>query len=746
MPDNLRRFMISFWEKGKYTLCLFLPPIFLLSPVVAQYPFPQHGSQYSDMVISHFPNAYYLIESLVRWRVIPLWSSTILSGYPFVANPLSGMWYLPNWIALIFPLPVGINLLIIVHLIWGGIGVFRLLKNEGVSNVAALFGGLAFELMPKLFAHFGAGHVSMIFAVCWTPWLIICAQDTRASKPGKTNKKYQFLSHIVFPALVLSSIIFADIRWIGYSTLLWIAYLGTEWLSRKTINSKLENNQAINEKRNIWSLFQRIIFPIVLAIGLTAPFLLPFFEYVQLSTRSILSSKDILVFSLPPTKLLGLFFPPFGDYYEWIIYPGVVLFILAGISWVTKNHSKYKTYWTIIFIVTLFFAFGSYLPGAALFTRIPGINLMRVPSRIIFISGMSIACVAARGLDEILYKKSGMNLQAVKLLLAAFVAFLILLNIGAAWLTAQWVKNFIWSLIFGCLGSFTIWVIIQRKAPIIWGIVIFGVCIIDWMVVDRSLFSTRSAQQVLEENQSVVDYLLQDNDIFRVYSPSYSLPQQAAVINGIELADGIDPLQLAGYVDFMEEASGVTIDGYSVTLPPFENGNPTRDNQSAKPNPELLGLLNVKYVVAEYDINVDGLEFVAKFDQSYLYKNQYWLPRVWLQSLDEPIGTNISSVADIYWSPNRIQISLEPCDENQRLFLSELYYPGWQVYINGQKKQIEVLWELFRTVEIQPGDKIIEFRFSPYSLYWGLLICFTTLLLMTGTLFLYEHQSQPYTS
>src|SRR5512146_1150158 len=103
---------------------LFLLPILVLLPHLAEFPF-QPGATFSDLVVSHYPNALFLKRALLTWKTIPLWSPAILSGYPFAANPLSGLFYPPGWLALLFPLPLGFNLILVVHLIWGGAGMYR---------------------------------------------------------------------------------------------------------------------------------------------------------------------------------------------------------------------------------------------------------------------------------------------------------------------------------------------------------------------------------------------------------------------------------------------------------------------------------------------------------------------------------------------------------------------------------------------------------------------------------------------
>src|SRR5512146_1883271 len=104
---------------------LFILPVLILLPHLAQFPF-QPGSSFSDLLVSHFPNGIYLQRALSQWRTVPLWSPAILSGYPFGADPLSGLYYPPGWLALLFPLPLGFNLVVVLHLIWGGMGMYRL--------------------------------------------------------------------------------------------------------------------------------------------------------------------------------------------------------------------------------------------------------------------------------------------------------------------------------------------------------------------------------------------------------------------------------------------------------------------------------------------------------------------------------------------------------------------------------------------------------------------------------------------
>ncbi len=53
------------------------------------------------------------------------------------------------------------------------------------------------------------------------------------------------------------------------------------------------------------------------------------------------------------------------------------------------------------------------------------------------------------------------------------------------------------------------------------------------------------------------------------------------------------------------------------------------------------------------------------------------------------------------------------------LVVSEIYYPGWDVWVDGQRGAIYPAEELLRGIELAPGLHEIDMRFRPTSLYLG---------------------------
>jgi hypothetical protein len=200
----------------------------------------------------------------------------------------------------------------------------------------------------------------------------------------------------------------------------------------------------------------------------------------------------------------------------------------------------------------------------------------------------------------------------------------------------------------------------------------------------------------------------------RVLSPSYSLPQPVAVIAGLELADGIDPLQLASYRDFMAASLGFSPDDYSVTLPPFPDGDPTKA-WAAAVDSQRIGLLNVSYVLSAFPLEADGLTLEERPEGTYVYRNANARPRAWIQpSVGE--GAEWTRVDEIDRSVDLIRIrAMGP----GTLVVSQPMYPGWHAAIDGRGAPIETVYGVLQAVQLTPGEHDIEFAFRPGSVYFG---------------------------
>ena len=67
-------------------------------------------------------------------------------------------------------------------------------------------------------------------------------------------------------------------------------------------------------------------------------------------------------------------------------------------------------------------------------------------------------------------------------------------------------------------------------------------------------------------------------------------------------------------------------------------------------------------------------------------------------------------------------------DANGFLFTSEIYYPGWRAYVDGEESKIYKTNYIFRAVYLTPGSHTIVFKYDPFSFKIGLCVSLLTLL------------------
>ena len=677
---------------------LLVPALFVIIRGWNGFAYPSANAPFSDLTLSHHTFIDYIRQQILENRTFPFWYPTILSGTPLVANPLAGIWYPFGWPAFVLPLPFAFNLLVGLHLSWGALGMYLLLRQQRLGIVASLFGGLAFGLMPKLFAHYGAGHLTLMYAVPWTPWLLFTTRLGTKYRP-------------ILSAMILALIFLADVRWAVYAGLLWLGWL--------VVQSYGNINESTREKIR----YIGILFPI--AALLSACLALPMVEYSSLSTRANLTNEDIFTNSLTYPGLLGIFYPPLqGSAHESILYFGSIVFLLSLLALFIIKGNRLVQFWSVVALGALIFSLGSNLPILAPISYLPGFNLLRVPTRALFILGMALAFLAAITVDQANHLQIAPYRKWANLLITAALAFVGLITSLILVLTdPQDITPFVWGLLAVLASAVFLWLWVNQKIGFsIFIAGIFILLILDAGLSGQTALAYRSKESVWAEDEPLAAYLVNDPEQFRIYSPSFSLLQHLAVSYNLELTDGVDPLQLKNYVEYMKSATGIPWEGYSVILPGIAPDE--EDNSGYTPDPKKLGLLNVKYILADYDLPAsDGLALIEQIDATRIYENLYAKSRAWVIT-EEPGGKPAEySMDDITWTPNRITFTSRGPGQ---LFLSEIAYPGWQATIDGERVEIHTAGGILRSVDLHDRQQQVEFVFRPISFFAGLTISVIT--------------------
>lgn len=193
-------------------------------------------------------------------------------------------------------------------------------------------------------------------------------------------------------------------------------------------------------------------------------------------------------------------------------------------------------------------------------------------------------------------------------------------------------------------------------------------------------------------------------------------------------------------------------------------------------HPQMLGLTSLRYYVSKnksprldeaWELSYEKNDEDSAF---YVYENKHALPRVYVvdsyilshseeESL-KAVRANISSLSGsvvleggapsfpsaptrqtrgkariVNYGINEVILNVETARPSL-VVLTDIYYPGWQAFVDGAKRPIWRANSLFRAVEIGPGEHTITFKYRPASLYWGLTVSLVTLALIVVGLIL----------
>ncbi len=618
---------------GLLLACVGLGPNALPYPPAQQTPptsenlrlVPQ-GWPFSDAVITHWPNALFLQRS-IRTGAFPLWRPLIMSGQPFATNPLNKVWYPPQWLVVVLPVTLHLNLLIWAHLVLAGLGMRALGCRLGLGTSTASIIGVAYAFTPRIAAATGAGHLDILYASAWFPW-VLWAIHRAVMDAGRARQNGAVLG------IIGALCIMADMR-LGLFAFAAGGALAI-WLSGQ-LNPARRRSAAL-----------AIAFGAALAIGLTAVQWLPLLDLVPYLSRSGMTEADAAVFSLRPARLITLLLPNRGGSQETMIYVGLPVLILAVIG--LARSPRRHIVWIVVAVIGGLYALGDQgFLWPVLVRLVPPLLWLRVPSRAWIAVVIALIILAGFGLESLVGRRSHTRLAVGLLAFGAVISLLAVFSsvpVGTLAATAGG------SLAMGAL------LLAQNRLQAS-TVIVLGCAVIALDLVWMDISLVRGLpQSIWLDSYAPVAQALLDAGVTRLYSPDYSLPQEAAAYWNIPELGGVDPFQLRGYVSAFEAATGVRAAGYSVTLPAYNSPDPRTANRDMPIDAEKLAQWNVSHVLSGFPIDAADLRLTQRVEGLYLYENTR-----------RPQG-----VAVAWDGPNRFTAS----NKGDQVVNVEAWAPGWQ--------------------------------------------------------------------
>ncbi|MBL8147514.1 MAG: hypothetical protein JNL34_14125 [Anaerolineae bacterium] len=560
------------------------------------------GAVYSDAATSHYPAALFLRQSFLEDGQFPLWREWFMAGAPFAANPLNKTAYPLQWAGLLLDPVAFLNMSVVLHLVLAGWGMWRWSCELGLGLSDELVSALAYMLAPRLLTGLGAGHLDLIYAAAWWPWLMMAAMRLGRSAAWQD---------VLWCALFAALLVLADVRLALYALPTAAIAFGVAWW------------RAGKPRRALWFGLMSA----ALAGGLALAVIAPLVGWSPWMNRGAQTAAEAAAYSLGVGNLPGVLFPLAAGSLETVTYLGLATLILALVgAW--KLPKSWR--WALLagLVLVILWAFGPNTPLWALLAGQGGLLAwFRVPARIWYLVALIAAPLAGLGIETLLRvqprPKEGQakvyrwyRLAAFGLLVASALTGLALLTIPAASASGL---HILLAGVSTCIVLLLMLAGRLRGRTLYWAFV--ALLLLDAALGARAWIEWRPLQPWLDSFGAVIGFLREDGAA-RVYSPDYSLPQEVAASAGIRLFGGVDPFQIAGVTEAVLQAGGISSSSYSVVVPPMlVRDGEAGFNRETVPNSALLAEWDVSHVIAGYPIEAAGLELVDVVNEVYVYRN-----------------------------------------------------------------------------------------------------------------------------
>lgn len=763
-----------------YLLLLGLTLIFF-APLVL-HPGKILYSDYSDILAEHLPAKEFLVRSWQETGEIPLWCPYQFGGMPFVHDIQVGVLYplhLPLYLLPVELVGAGLSWLVVLHIYLAGCTMYFYAAHRGLTTSGALIAAIGYMFAGKWMLHMLLGGHYITLGMVWLPLVLYWLEEAiRRHGLGQAT-----LAGVAFGLVVLGT----HPQWIFYSGLfvaLWTLTPALEeagYLSGSDVRSNGRTSRALLwwAGLGLWTA--------TIAAGLGAVHLLPTLEATPYSTRSLgvvptgqvggaLYATCWLVGPALSTAPANFMWDERGGFGLLWLFCGLVAYLLG------RPRERFQ-----VGIVLLLLAFA--LGGGVLLQHLPVFKLFRQPTRMHLITTFPLAFLAGQSVDVL--ARGGLKPRRPRLLLASLVGvtlLLVALDVAVIRQTERPLRiEPYWyvlpgTLLVGC------WLIGRRPAPgpMPWAaLLLIDVWSLAWPLVavrtHDEIFPETASLRFLREHR-VEHYRVLDRETSATRNASpFGSGSPVAIMNGIPSLRGYNPfdvLRYKEYLQFMADSADPLRPFYShLTFPII--------NDCLIANRSLCDLLGVRYVLqpaapkfalkGEPPLTPEnGWTRVAVDDKPVVFdfldggmcqmppfailENQTVLPRAFVVGKAEPLPVGPEKIlkalkttpfqkvvllegelpqtpgSEMFlppmiteYLPNRVTINGHS-EQPGWLVLSDVWYPGWKCWIDGQECGIRRANYLFRAVPLPPGDHQVVFRFEPASWTWGLRISAGTIL------------------
>jgi hypothetical protein len=656
----------------------------------------------------------------VSWHngIFPLWDPHVWGGQPLVGQMQPGAAYPPNWLLFLLPLRdghiqlAGLHGYFILTHFFAALTCFWLCRDLGRTVGASIFAGFAFALGGLV------GSIEWPQMLNGAVWIPLCLLFYFRSVRGQAR-----LASAAFAGTFLGIAFLSGHHQIPTFAALMMAGL---WLVE------------FWRTRNQWprTLQQAGVFVLFAAL-VSALQTLPAYEYGTHAIRFVGSQNGVFwgqyvpyivhqQYSLAPADLTGLLLSA-GHPYTFM---GITVVTLALLGfWLGFGDRVVRLLGgTCIGAILLALGSSSVFHGIA-YLLIPMVEKARSPAMAIVIAQLAFAVMASYGIDALRQRSPGRWPMAVLLTIGVLpwpaLAIVSSIRPEAAHEYGQFAVAALAALaVAAVLHGWQIKQISEGAAVALLAIT----ALFELGTVTGQSFRHRETPggylPVLERHADVIDFLKKQSDLVRLEVDTDALPYN------IGDWDGID--QFRAYLG-----------GMTSNLVPFEI-------ERLKGGAVASNLFGLNYAVGTKPFRAGQTEVLHGASGLNVYRNPDALPRLWTAHrlrtmashdlvsqlasadlkrevfLDAPLPAledcgAPDSITLLGWENERIAMRAQMACKGL-LVLNQTPYPGWQAFIDGSSAPIEEADGALQSVVVDAGTHRVEFRYRPWTVYWGGLL------------------------
>ncbi len=354
-----------------------------------------------DFILQYYPNLAFLAHGLQSGE-LPLWNPFSFAGTPYLADPQSGVLYLPNWpFLLLLSTADAARAIILFHYALATIATYLYMRSIRLSPGPALVGAMVFGLSQ--YTIIKACGIPLLINLAWIPAGVLLVElslqhnSARYALAAAVALTMQLFNGWLHGLFVTAFALLA--------TFLWHVTTGT--LKERSWRPALRYAGLMALAGSVWA-------------GLGAALLLPAMEYASLSNYLMDRGLEQAGGSGNVTllALLGV-----GGTEGHDAYLGGVTIFLMLLGALFARDRKRSCLYLALGGFALLVSFGTKAPlYAILYRYVPGFQTFHTPGRFMVLYLLSASALAAMGTERLMK-----GVTRLQLLVVAGVAVLSLI-------------------------------------------------------------------------------------------------------------------------------------------------------------------------------------------------------------------------------------------------------------------------------------------------------------------------------